>query len=75
MTPKGQILVALVAAAAGFIALAVFWLIASPEVTRESVAIATLVYAAAYVPTVPRAKRWLRRNPDLTATVAEPTHY
>lgn len=67
MSTKGQIFVALTAAAAGLAALGVFWLIVRPEVTHAIVAIATLVYATGYVLAVPRAERWLRQShPELT---------
>jgi high-affinity Fe2+/Pb2+ permease len=71
MSTKGQVLVALVAAAAGLIAIGIFWLIASPELDNRNVAIATLIYAAAYVLTVPRAERWLRRMPNPGAAKGE----
>ncbi len=62
---KGQIFVAACAAAAGLTALGIFWLVASPEATYRNVAIATIIYAAAYVLAVPRVERWLKRNPSL----------
>ena len=59
MTVKGQFLVATLAAAAGLVALAIFWLIARPDPGYRDVAIGTLVYAATYVLTVRRAQSWL----------------
>jgi len=56
MTTKSQIGVALVATASGLVALGIFWLAARPEPTNTSVAIGTLIYAAAYVLAVPRAE-------------------
>lgn len=68
MSTKGQIIVALAAAAAGLAVLGLFWLIARPEVTHATVAIGTLVYATGYVLAVPRAERWLRQNhPDVVS--------
>ena len=67
MTTKGQILVALAATAAGLTGLGLFWLIASPVATPRSVAIGTVIYAAAYILAVPRIERRLMKRPDLLA--------
>ena len=65
MSIKGQVFVAAWAAAAGLTALGIFWLVASPEATYRNVAIATVIYATAYVLAVPRVERWFERNPNL----------
>lgn len=57
MTTKSQLYVALLATAAGLVGLGIYWLIARPDVSNATVAIGTLVYAAAYVLAVPRAER------------------
>ncbi len=61
--PK-QLLVAAIAAAAGLAALGVFWLITTAFIDGadpgyREVGVGTLVYATAYVLTVPRAERWV----------------
>jgi hypothetical protein len=65
MTTKGQILVALAATALGLVSVGAYWLIARPEANNATVAIGTLIYAAAYVLAVPRLERRLMRNPAL----------
>lgn len=68
MSVTRQLMVALVAAVAGSIALGVFWLLAGSDPGYRDVAIGTLVYAAAYVLTVPRAERWLDTTEAGTGT-------
>lgn len=61
MNVKYQMLVAAMAAAAGLMTLGLFWLIAKPDPGYRDIAIGTLVYAATYMLTVPRAEVLLSR--------------
>lgn len=64
MSKKGQMYVAIAGAAGGLVAVIAYWLIADPQAEYLYVAIGALVYATGYVLVIPRAARWLRRNPD-----------
>lgn len=67
MSIKGQFYVAMVGAAAGLLAFIAYWVIGTPEAEYRDVAIGALIYATGYVLAVPRAYRWLGRNPNLVA--------
>jgi hypothetical protein len=68
MTRKGQFIVALAAAAVGLAAFGAFWLIADARKAPGSLALGAVVYAAAYLLTVPRAERRLERSGRFAAT-------
>ena len=59
------------AAIAGLITLSIFWLIVRPDPGYRDVAIGTLIYAATYVLTVPRAAMLLARRPQPAEGQAE----
>jgi hypothetical protein len=61
MNVRYQMLVATMAATAGLITLGLFRLIAKPDAGYRDIAIGTLIYAATYMVTVPRAEVLLSR--------------
>ncbi len=67
MSIRGQLYVAVLAAGVGLLGLAGYWMITPPQAEYRDVAIAGLIYATGYMLAVPRAHRWLSRNPNLVS--------